>query len=71
MKPLTFRHLLAALQAHPGIGSRMDAWAPAVLEPLITGMREPRQGRGGGPCFRAQQRLGPRRRVNGCARERA
>lgn len=71
MKPLTFRHLLAALQAHLSIGARMDACAPALLEPLITGMREPRQGRGGGRGFRAQQRLGLRRRVNGCAGERA
>lgn len=69
MKPLTFRNLLAALQADMGIGSRMEAWAPALPEPLISGMREP--GRGGGRGFRAHQRLGPRRRVNGCARERA
>jgi peptidoglycan-N-acetylmuramic acid deacetylase len=27
------------LVAHLGIWSRQDAWAPAVLEPLITGLQ--------------------------------
>jgi peptidoglycan-N-acetylmuramic acid deacetylase len=27
------------LVAHLGIWSRQDAWAPAVLEPLITGLK--------------------------------
>jgi hypothetical protein len=26
--------------AHLGIWSRQDAWAPAVLEPLIVGLKE-------------------------------
>ncbi len=34
------------LMAHLGIWSRQDAWAPAVLEPLITGLKQ------GGFCFR-------------------
>lgn len=34
------------LMAHLGIWSRKDAWAPAVLEPLIVGLREK------GFCFR-------------------